>query len=67
MTKRIPPAKSRKAADRPRVTIAPRRDDAAPPGYSGHTGGSFAEAGYTAGRGQFGFRHNAVSSHRDVS
>lgn len=61
--KRRPPAKSRVPAERVRVIIHPpsERDGyAEPPGYVGHHGGSFHEAGYSTGRGQFGFRHDTI-------
>lgn len=63
MSKR-PPRKSRVAAEKVRVVVQPpanRQDGyAEPPGYSGHNGGSFSEAGYRSGRGQFGFVHETL-------
>lgn len=60
--KRCPP-KSRVQAEKVRVIVHPPRaqqqqDYAEPPGYSGHNGGSFGDAGYSAGRGLFGFRQD---------
>lgn len=54
--------KSRVTAETVRVTIhSPKQgDDNEPPGYSGHNGGSFQEAGYMSGRGQFGFQQGPL-------
>jgi hypothetical protein len=61
MTRRVIKAKSRVTAETVRVEVRPpERQEDKPPAYSGHTGGSFAEAGYTAGRGTFGFRQDTV-------
>lgn len=32
-----------------------------PPGYIGHHGGTFGDAGYSSGRGGFGFRHDTIN------
>jgi hypothetical protein len=69
MTRKRPPRKSRVSADRPRVTIRPPKQDsqqgyAEQPGYCGHNGGSFAEAGYSTGQGVFGFRHDTMTTGR---
>lgn len=57
--RRTPP-KSRVRSDKPRVIVhLPRTDQqryAEPPGYSGHNGGEFHDAGYRTGRGLFGFQ-----------
>lgn len=64
MTRR-PPAKSRARAEAVRVVIHPPQQQhqdryAETPGYSGHNGGSFGDAGYRAGTGVFGFRQNVT-------
>lgn len=60
MNGRIPP-KSRRRETVHVVVVPPRQDDQPssddkPPGYSGHNGGSFGDAGYRSGGGMFGFR-----------
>ena len=59
-----PRPKSRKTAERVRVVVhIPELDEdrsADAPAYSGHNGGYFNEAGYAAGRGQFGFQHHVL-------
>lgn len=60
-----PRPKNRRTAEKIRVVVhIPELDEdrgSEPPGYSGHNGGRFDEAGYAPGRGQFGFRHDTVS------
>ena len=60
--RRTPP-KSRVRVEKPQVVVkqqpqqpATERRDDTPPGYSGHNGGSFSDAGYRSGRGLFGFQ-----------
>lgn len=61
-----PRSKSRRTAEKVRVVVhIPELDenrDAHPPGYSGHNGGQFEDAGFAAGRGQFGFHHHVLQS-----
>lgn len=49
-----------------RVVINMHGDEDEPPGYSGHNNGSFGDAGYRAGTGGFGFKHDVVAR-TDVS
>lgn len=60
--RRTPP-KSRVPAEKVRVVIhtPPRQQSRGydePPGYSGHNGGEFHDAGYRSGTGTFGFRQD---------
>lgn len=61
--KRRTPPKSRVPTDKVRVAIRPaaeRRGWDEAPGYAGHNGGSFSDAGYRSGTGTFGFQQQVV-------
>lgn len=58
---RRPPPKSRERAERVRIVlhmpnVGQPDGYAEQPGYSGHNGGSFSDAGYRPGLGMLGFR-----------
>ena len=58
-----PRPKSRRTAEKTRVTVhIPELDDDRDAQAPGHNGGHFADAGYRAGTGMFGFAQDVVQS-----